>query len=64
MKTCEQLAPMNEVRELMSSARSYLSEGNLSLAFDLAQEASQQLQQVTIVIRAVAVAVRLSGWTT
>ena len=62
MKTCEQLAPMNEVRELMSSARSYLSEGNLSLAFDLAQEASQQLQQV----RAVAVTVtdRLSKWMT
>ena len=57
MKTCEQLAPMNEVRELMSSARSYLSEGNLSLAFDLAQEASQQLQQVIIVAVAVTVAV-------
>ena len=37
---------MNEVRELMGTARQYLSEGNLSLAFDLAQEASQLLQQV------------------
>lgn len=46
MKTCEQAVPMAEVRELMSTARSYLSEGNLSPAFDLAQEASQLLQQV------------------
>ena len=37
---------MTEVRELMSSARSYLTEGNLPLAYDLAQEASQMLQQV------------------
>ena len=37
---------MTEVRELMSTARTYLSEGNLSYAFDLAQEASQLLQQV------------------
>lgn len=46
MKTCEQSIPMTEVRELMSTARTYLSEGNLSHAFDLAQEASQLLQQV------------------
>ena len=37
---------MTEVRELMGSARSYLTEGNLPLAYDLAQEASQMLQQV------------------
>lgn len=37
---------MTEVRELMSTARTYLSEGNLSHAFDLAQEATQLLQQV------------------
>ena len=37
---------MTEARELMSSARSYLTEGNLPLAYDLAQEASQMLQQV------------------
>lgn len=55
MKTCEQAVPMAEVRELMSTARSYLSEGNLSPAFDLAQEASQLLQQVRNVLHSLGI---------
>jgi tetratricopeptide (TPR) repeat protein len=47
VKTCEQPIPMTEVRDVMNTARQYVQEGNLKEAFELAQEASQFLQQIT-----------------
>ena len=46
MKTCEQAVPMAELREVMTTARTYLNEGNFPAAFDLAHQASSHVQMV------------------
>ena len=46
VKSAQQQIPLPEVRELISTARGLLEEGNLAGAFELTQDASQLLHQV------------------
>ena len=41
--------PMTEAREMMTTARTFLNEGNFVAAFELAQEAAQLIQMVSTV---------------
>ena len=40
---------MAEAREMMTTARTFLNEGNFAAAFELAQEAAQLIQMVSTV---------------
>jgi hypothetical protein len=47
VKSSQQLIPIPEVREIITSSRAHLEDGNLTGAFELAQDASQLLHQIT-----------------
>ena len=49
VKSAQQLIPLPEVREIISTARGLLEEGNLAGAFELTHDASQLLHQVRVV---------------
>ena len=42
---------MTEAREMMTTARTFLNEGNFVAAFELAQEAAQLIQMVSTSVR-------------